>query len=155
NKFLLSLPIIIIVQIGVFLATGLYGGLWRYTSIKDLRRFVVGCGLASVLSIVAIYAVFRGLEGFSRAVFIMDSILLFLGIAGTRVSFRVIRDWLFERASEQTGRRVLIYGAGDGGELLLREIRNNGSLGLIPVGFVDDDPQKVGKVIHGVRVIAS
>ena len=50
------------------------------------------------------------------------------------------------------GRRVLIYGAGDGGELLLRELRNNSELHLSPVGFLDDDPAKSGKVIHGLRV---
>jgi UDP-GlcNAc:undecaprenyl-phosphate GlcNAc-1-phosphate transferase len=50
------------------------------------------------------------------------------------------------------GRRVLIYGAGDGGELLLREILNNHNLHLAPIGFIDDDPRKTGKVIHGLKV---
>jgi UDP-GlcNAc:undecaprenyl-phosphate GlcNAc-1-phosphate transferase len=155
NRFVMSLPIVIIAQVAAFLLTGLYSGLWRYTSIQDLRRFMIGTGLASLVSVAGVLAVFRGLQGFSRAVFIIDAILLFLGVAGTRISFRIIRDWLVERASEQRGRRVLIYGAGDGGELLLREIRNNDALGLVPVGFLDDDPMKVGKVIHGIRVIAS
>ena len=52
----------------------------------------------------------------------------------------------------QDGRRVLIYGAGDGGELLLRELRNNRELNLSPIGFLDDDPAKSGKVIHGLKV---
>jgi len=53
------------------------------------------------------------------------------------------------------GTRVLIYGAGDGGELLLREILNNRDLKYSPVGFLDDDPGKSGKVIHGLKVLAA
>jgi UDP-GlcNAc:undecaprenyl-phosphate GlcNAc-1-phosphate transferase len=67
------------------------------------------------------------------------------------MAFRLFRQML-PAAGPQDGRRVLIYGAGDGGELLLRELRNNRDLNLSPIGFLDDDPAKSGKVIHGLRV---
>ena len=155
TKFRLSVPVVIVVQLGVFLATGLYRGLWRYTSMSDLRRFVVSCFIAIACSVGAVLALFQGFFGFSRAMFIIDGMLLFLGVCGSRVSFRLIRDWLLESVNGKSGKRVLIYGAGDAGELLLREMRNNEALGLLPIGFVDDDPTKVGKLIHGVKVIAT
>ena len=109
--------------------------------------------LASIASVGAVAIVFRGLTSFSRTAFIMDGVLLLLGVVGTRISFRVIRDFLSDRASAgRAKKRVVIYGAGDGGEMLLREIRNNESLGLFAVAFIDDDPAKTGKIIHGVEV---
>jgi UDP-GlcNAc:undecaprenyl-phosphate GlcNAc-1-phosphate transferase len=76
---------------------------------------------------------------------------MFLFLAGSRMAFRLFRQ-LIPAVSKKNGRRVLIYGAGDGGELLLRELRNNRDLQLAPIGFLDDDPAKSGKVIHGLRV---
>jgi len=69
------------------------------------------------------------------------------------MAFRLFRQIIpVARAAE--GRKVLIYGAGDGGELLLRELLNNRSLKYSPVGFIDDDPAKTGKLIHGLKVYA-
>ena len=59
------------------------------------------------------------------------------------------------KAADREARRALIYGAGDGGELLARELLNNRKLGLHPVGFLDDDPAKHGRVIHGLRVLGN
>jgi len=89
--------------------------------------------------------------GFSRKVFIIDAVLMFLFLAGSRMAFRVFRQ-IVPAVGKHDGRRVLIYGAGDAGELLLRELRNNRELQLAPIGFLDDDPAKSGKVIHGLRV---
>jgi UDP-GlcNAc:undecaprenyl-phosphate GlcNAc-1-phosphate transferase len=76
---------------------------------------------------------------------------MFMFLAGSRLAFRLFRQMLPANGAHD-GRRVLIYGAGDGGELLLRELRNNSEHHLSPVGFLDDDPAKSGKVIHGLRV---
>ena len=72
-------------------------------------------------------------------------------LAGSRVAFRFFRQVLPATGGDKS-RRALIYGAGDAGELLLRELLNNRDLSYAPIGFIDDDPKKQGMVIHGFRV---
>jgi UDP-GlcNAc:undecaprenyl-phosphate/decaprenyl-phosphate GlcNAc-1-phosphate transferase len=154
RQFLQSLPIVLVLQLGAFLGLGLYDGLWRYTSMSDLSRQLRAVTGAWIIATLAIVFVFR-LESFSRSVLILDGILLFAGVTATRVSFRLMRSWMARLQSAPVGKRILIYGAGDGGELLLRELMQNRDHGLQAVGFVDDDPQKHGRVIHGVRVLGA
>jgi len=148
--FLRTLPVLVFVKMCAFLVMGVYRGIWRYTSIDDLIVFAKAVLLSSVASLLAVLFAFR-FEGFSRTVFALDGILMFLFLAGSRMAFRLFRQML-PAGNRHTGRRVLIYGAGDGGELLLRELLNNRALKLAPIGFLDDDPAKSGKVIHGLRV---
>jgi UDP-GlcNAc:undecaprenyl-phosphate/decaprenyl-phosphate GlcNAc-1-phosphate transferase len=150
NLFTRTLPVLLFVKMTVFLAMGVYRGLWKYTSLGDLIVFFKAVTLSSVASLMVVLFAFR-FEGFSRIVFVIDGVLMFLFLAGSRVAFRLFRQML-PANGWQNGRRVLIYGAGDGGELLLRELRNNSELQLSPVGFLDDDPAKGGKVLHGLRV---
>ncbi len=150
NLFLATLPLLILIKIGAFLAVGVYRGLWRYTSIGDFITFTKGVLLGSALSVLAILLIYR-FEGFSRTVFILDGLLLLLAVVGSRMAFRVIRQILPLPVSGD-GRKVLIYGAGDGGEMVLRELNNNPEWNYLPVGFVDDDPLKKDKVIHGLKV---
>ncbi|MBA2334939.1 MAG: hypothetical protein H0V90_08380, partial [Blastocatellia bacterium] len=151
--FLKSLPLLIVLKLFAFLAAGVYRGLWRYTSVGDFITFSKGIILGSVLSVVAILLLYR-FENFSRAVFVLDGIILLFTVVGSRLAFRLIRE-LLPVSSPVDGRRVLIYGAGDGGELVLRELRNNSEWNYQPVGFIDDDPLKKGKVINGLRVFDS
>jgi UDP-GlcNAc:undecaprenyl-phosphate GlcNAc-1-phosphate transferase len=150
SLFIRTLPLLVFVKMSVFLVMGVYRGLWRYTSLGDLIVFLKAVVLSSVGSVMVILFLFR-FQGFSRTAFLIDGVLTFLFLAGSRLAFRLFRQML-PVAGVKNGRRVLIYGAGDGGELLLRELRNNADLNLAPIGFLDDDPAKSGKVIHGLRV---
>lgn len=150
NLFLRTLPVLVFVKMASFLVMGVYRGIWRYTSLDDLVVFVKAVILSSVLSVLAVLFAFR-FEGFSRTIFIIDALLMFMFLAGSRMAFRLFRQ-VIPVSRNSAGRRVLIYGAGDGGELLLRELQNNRALKYSPVGFLDDDPAKHGKLIHGLEV---
>ena len=150
NLFLRTLPVLVFVKMASFLVMGVYRGIWRYTGLDDLIVFVKAVIISSVLSVLAVLFAFR-FEGFSRTIFIIDALLMFMFLAGSRMAFRLFRQVLPVSRSGG-GRRVLIYGAGDGGELLLRELLNNRALKYSPVGFIDDDPSKHGKLIHGLKV---
>jgi UDP-GlcNAc:undecaprenyl-phosphate GlcNAc-1-phosphate transferase len=153
NLFIRTLPVLVFVKMAVFLAMGVYRGLWRYTSMSDLIVFAKAVILSSVGSLLLLLFLFR-FEGYSRKVFVIDAVLMFLLLACSRMAFRLFRQ-LLPAVGKHDGRRVLIYGAGDAGELLLRELRNNRELQLAPIGFLDDDPAKTGKVIHGLRVFGA
>jgi UDP-GlcNAc:undecaprenyl-phosphate GlcNAc-1-phosphate transferase len=148
--FLKTLPLLILLKLAAFLAVGVYRGLWRYTSVGDLITITKGVVLGSGLSILAVLLVYR-FQGYSRTVFVLDGILFLLAVVGSRLAFRVIRQMLPMPVSPD-GLKILIYGAGDGGEMVLRELKNNPDWNYVPVGFIDDDPHKKDKVIHGLRV---
>ncbi|MFZ1702585.1 MAG: hypothetical protein WBO10_03105 [Pyrinomonadaceae bacterium] len=150
DLFMKTLPLLVLIKLASFLAVGVYRGLWRYTSIGDLITFSKGIFLGSALSVLAVLVIYR-FAGFSRTVFLLDGILLLFAVVASRMAFRVIRQLLPFPASSD-GRKVLIYGAGDGGEMVLRELHNNPEWNLQPVGFIDDDPTKKDKMIHGLKV---
>ncbi|MCU1266132.1 MAG: glycosyl transferase [Acidobacteria bacterium] len=151
NLFLRTLPVLVFIKMATFLVFGVYRGIWRYTSVEDLITFVKAVAVSSILSMLVILFAFR-FQGYSRTVFVLDGLLMFMLLAGSRLAFRLFRKVL-PVAHDGTGRRVLIYGAGDGGELFLRELRNNREWKYSPVGFLDDDPAKAKKVIHGLKVL--
>jgi UDP-GlcNAc:undecaprenyl-phosphate GlcNAc-1-phosphate transferase len=150
NLFLRTLPVLVFIKMATFLFLGVYRGIWRYTSVDDLITFAKAVVVSSVVSMLVILFAFR-FQGYSRTVFVLDGLLMLMLLAGSRLAFRLFRKVL-PVAHDGTGRRVLIYGAGDGGELFLRELRNNRDWHYSPIGFLDDDPAKARKVIHGLKV---
>ncbi len=150
NLFIKTLPILIVLKLAAFLVTGVYRGIWRYTSIGDLLTFFKGVVLGSALSILAILLLYRFID-FSRKVFLVDALILLFALGASRMTFRFFRQ-IIPQSSNKEGHRVLIYGAGDGGELVLRELYNNPQWNYNPIGFIDDDPLKKDKLIHGLRV---
>ncbi|MCC6164913.1 MAG: hypothetical protein IT182_16310 [Acidobacteria bacterium] len=147
--FARSLPIVLLTQVLAFLALGTHRGIWRYTGLWDLIRLAQACAAGTVLSVLGVLGLYR-FEGFSRAVFVIHGVLLFLLIAATRVSFRALDSAL--RRDSPDAEPVLVYGAGKGGLLVMRETRENPELGWRVVGFLDDDPSKHTTRVEGVRV---
>jgi FlaA1/EpsC-like NDP-sugar epimerase len=133
-----------------FYLTGLYQSYWKYAGLNDLVRLVRSVALRAVTLVVLLYAL--ELDTLSRAVLIIASVLL-LALCG---SFRLVPRFQFEIQSSlgrTAGRRTLIIGAGDTGESLLRELRKNPASDFNPVGFIDDDREKLGVKIHGIPVL--
>ncbi|MCA1623251.1 MAG: glycosyl transferase [Acidobacteria bacterium] len=150
SLFVKSLPILIVLKLFSFLLVGVYRGVWRYTSVRDLVTFTKAVALGSILSVLALLFFYR-FQFFSRAVFVTDALILFFALSASRLAFRIFRQ-LLPMPFSVDGRNVLIYGAGDGGEMILRELKSNPDWNCKPVGFIDDDPFKKGKLIHGLRV---
>jgi len=148
--FLQTLPVILAVKMAVFLVAGVYRGLWRYVGLDNVVVYAKAVLISSMASVLVLLFAFR-VEGISRSVLVLDGVLLFTFVTASRVAFRIFGK-LLPIVRSTAGRRVMIFGAGDAGELLLRELRNNQELQYVTVGFFDDDLRKVGKVIHGLTV---
>ena len=145
-----SLPLVVLAQVAAFLVMGTHRGIWRYTGVSDMLRLARACALGTVLSVLGILFLYR-FEGYSRAVFVMYGVLLFVSVAATRMSFRALE--LALRRDAPDAEPVLVYGAGKGGLLVLRELRENADIGWRVVGFLDDDATKQTIRVDGVRVL--
>ncbi len=144
----------------VFLSFGLYRGMWRYTSVRDFWLIAQATAVSSLLTIFIMIYLNR-FEGYSRAVFIIDGILTFLLIGGLRMSIRSYFT-LYASSGMATDsylkihfKKVMIIGAGAAGEKILREIMENYQLHYKVIGFIDDDPAKKGRAIHGVPIVGN
>ncbi len=151
SKFFRSLPLVVGLKLSVFMSAGVYRGMWRYITPDALWVYFRGCLLGSMSAVVVLTLIFR-FEGFSRAVFALDGFLLLFLLILSRYGFRLIRNLLPATVSRRVLKPVMIYGAGDAGEILARELLNNPNWRLRPIGFLDDDPQKTGRTLHGLRV---
>jgi len=150
NLFVDSLPIVIVATYTGFFLFGLYRGLWRYTGIEDLMRIAKAVVCSTLLSVAGMVFLYR-FDGYSRIVMVVYGFLLFVGVAATRLSFRVFASLIHRSRKEKAP--VLIYGAGDGGEVVLRECRKNAQVEYQPIGFLDDDPLKQGRTVAGLRIL--
>jgi FlaA1/EpsC-like NDP-sugar epimerase len=127
-------------------------GWWRYASIRDLMRLSAANAIGSVLGCLGLPLLAP--ESFPRSVYFLDFLLCFGMTAGIRLLVRVVFEY---SRSPNLGknRRTLIYGAGDAGVALLREIQQNPALSYQVVGFIDDAPAKRGSFIRRIRVFGN
>jgi UDP-GlcNAc:undecaprenyl-phosphate GlcNAc-1-phosphate transferase len=144
-----SLPIVIASQMVALFAVGVYRAQWNDFGMMDavyIARAVVYGTLASIVILLFTYR----FESYSRAVFVIYALLLMLLLTASRASFRLITEFVQRR--RQTGHRLIIYGAGNGAALTLREIRRQAPTYRM-VGFIDDDPVRRRARVHGYAVL--
>ena len=147
-----AFPIWILVKITVFRVAKLDRGMWKYVSVIDVIRVGLGHRLATALGCVLILEIAPA--GFPRSIFALDLIVCYLATTGLRLTVRAILELTpNNRNGNTTGKRTLIYGAGDAGISLLKEIRNNSKLPYQILGFVDDNPVKKGLRVAGIPVL--
>ena len=146
-----TIPFLIAAKALTFLVFGLFHGWWRYVSIRDIFPIAAGCTAGTVL--------FAGMNLFllsdvsvPRSIYLLDWGITLLLVLSARYFIRMGRE-TFGRTRFESTRRVLIVGAGAAGQMIAREIHDNPALGMIDVGFIDDDKAKIGTRIQGLRVL--
>ncbi len=146
-----TLPLVIIIRTAAFLYFRLYGGMWRYASINDLLSIVKAVSIGTGFLVLPVF--FAQAAGYPRSVFIIEWFLLIVFLGGSRFLIRALRE--FTPRFFWTGRRVLVIGAGDAGEMIVRELKKTPDLHQWPVALIDDDPAKRGTRLHGVPVLGN
>lgn len=149
----LQIPYVVGCQMGALYYLGLYRRLWRYVTIMDLMDIMRGVSIGT-FGAWLLALVFASRSGTSTSVFIIDAVLVMLSVGGMRIALKALRFHFALRWRDGV-RRVLVVGAGDAGELAVREMLTNLELRMQPVGFVDDDPGLQRHSINGVKVLGT
>ncbi len=167
GSFQRVITIVIVVQSLVFITSSLYRSIWKYASLHDMIEIFKTVTIACILSGLALLF-FRQNAHFSRVVFVLDWVLLLAQVAASRLCWRVFRErysvmgslfpatnGMNSSTGNGTTRRTLIVGAGDAGNMLLREINKTATSPYRVVGLIDDDAKKQGMCMMGVEVLGT
>jgi len=149
---LTAFPAVVLMQTVIARFFGLYKGLWRFASLPDLWNIIRAAALGSVSIALALF-VYNRLDGIPRSILILYPVFLIFLLGGPRLAYRVMKDHSLSLRNISGGQRVIVVGAGTGGEMLVRDMLRDGS--YVPVGLVDDDPALLKARIHGVPVLGA
>lgn len=159
-----ALPLFIIVKLAAFAGFRMYRITWKYVGINDLCNIVSALIVAnSVLMILILLPLPPFLQvisllqpkGFPRSIFLIDGIVSLFLIAGFRISKRLFLEIILKRRYGRQGKKTIIVGAGNTGEMILRDMVRQGFADFYPVALLDDNPIKVGAYIHGIKVFST
>jgi len=156
RQLLYYLPWVVALKLVLLYACGQFEGLLSYFSLPDLNRIFRASFLYFTILMV-IWLASGGAYAPPRGVILSDCVLSFLGLAGIRLGFRMLRENYLAPSSgfNRLARRVGIVGAGDVGASLANDLFAKRGLGLLPVAFFDDDAKKWGSQIHGIPVLGA
>jgi FlaA1/EpsC-like NDP-sugar epimerase len=167
SNLLPLVPIILAIKLVCFYFFDLYRGMWRFTSVADLFNVIKAASLSTVLILSLILLRYRFI-GFSRSAFLIDWGITVMAIAGNRLCIRIFFQRFFIQATASRHspvqpqtvsppfaprrKRLIIIGAGSCGEKIFREIRDQAQSRYDVIAYLDDDPNKIGKKLHGMPV---
>jgi UDP-GlcNAc:undecaprenyl-phosphate GlcNAc-1-phosphate transferase len=153
SLFLSTLGFVLLFKMGIFYLSRFYKGSWIHSQLEDLLailKVIVFCSLGATVGLSLLF----GAKTFGGIFFILDFYFLMTFVISFRISYRVIYS-TYNRAAPQTEKRVLIYGAGKRASTVIQEIRRSYSYAFAPIGFIDDNPKKVGRLAYGCPVLGS
>jgi len=145
-----TLPILAAVGLFFVLLFEVYRGMWRYASINDLYQIIKAVTATSLLFVILLYLLRH--ESVPRSVIVIQWLVCLVGIGGLRFATRFYRK-VVSGVSRQVP--VLVVGAGDAGDMIIRQMLNNPQYGYNPIGLIDDDPRKRSMRLHGVKVLGN
>jgi len=137
-------------QAGIFLAFGLYRGLWRFASVPDLQRIVLAVGLGAV-AIPVVLVMLRLTAVVPRSVLVLYPLILIFLMAGSRFAYRIWKEHRLYSPLAALGEPVLILGAGEAGARLTKELAHSRQWRV--VGLLDDNPGKQGRLLRNISVL--
>lgn len=170
---LIVLPLFLVVKLTLFAIFDMYRISWSYISIKDFINIVIAVitSQAILSSFILMFSAMPSymenivshnvksaldsLKGFPRSIYFIDVLISVALLSGQRISKRIIMEVIHKKRITSPGKRTLIIGAGNTGEMILRDILRQDVSEFYPVGLLDDDSQKIGTFIHGVPVLDS
>jgi len=152
------LPIVVIFKVSIFYLFGFHKQIWRHASLAEINRLVKGVSASSLGIILTLYIVQTN-PVLPRLIFIIDWLLTFVLVGGSRLFVRWYEDWRVQKSSlsivGSEGKRVLIVGAGEAGSIIAKKMQKYSSSGNYPVAFLDDNEKKHGCYISGIPVVGS
>jgi FlaA1/EpsC-like NDP-sugar epimerase len=151
SLFWQTLPVVLVVKLVIFYHFGLLRGWWRYVGMSDVLNITLATFLSAML-LFTIIVIVVALNGYPRSVVPIDMLLSILLVGGARFGVRAYTERAKEDGSQK---KTLIIGAGRVGSAIARELKVDPALGYYPLGFVDDNPGKLGIKINGVKVLGN
>ncbi len=148
------LPVSLGIRTAVYFYFRMFHGLWRYTGARDLVTLFQAASVSTMLTVL--YVHFVGPLGLPRTVFVLEWLMSIFAVGGLRFGVRTLREISHQvtlASKVEDRKKLLIVGAGDGGEMIMREVTRTYGARYEPVGFVDDNPAKMGERIHNAPVL--
>src|SRR5438309_11187508 len=154
--FVDTIAVVVAIKLAVFIVFGFYNRWWRYVSTRDMWGAARGVTVACIVADLVVYFA-HPVKGFPlpRSIAVLDWLLLLAFVAGTRLIARSLIERPGAASLVARGKEVIVVGAGDAAQLVVREMLKTPAGGYTPIGLIDDDPRKKNIRLHGIRVLGT